>query len=447
MPSLTQKHLLPLACALAFALPPAAARAPRSDSAPRSTPAQRFNPAPHSNPAPRSDLAPRSDPAQSDPQHPDAAPEILHTPAGLTEVGTLNAVPYRIDIPAAWFANPNHALVVFFHGYYETPATYRPAAPLTEQTQPLFDRGFAVIQSAYSTTGWALAEAYPETEALRQFFLRKYAPAPGKNKTRPTETIVAGGSMGGALVVAALEINPQAYAAGLNLCGSVGPTDLAFQRRFAVRAAFDFYFPGLLPALDPVPPGYEESRALRKRVEDALHANPAAATAMRNLMWLHTDHEVADNMVYFTYVIADIQRRARGNPFDNRNFLYSGTDPASTATDNALNDGVRRYAADPKAREYLLRHYTPTGRLFRPMLMLQTSYDPRIPTRTLEVYKEQVALAGFDQNLVQQYVHRDGHCAFTPDEVGRTFDELLAWIHTGKRPTPGALPTPPAAAR
>jgi hypothetical protein len=378
--------------------------------------------------------------------HPDPAPDIVRTPAGLTEVGTLDAVPYRIDIPAAWFNDPHRALVVYFHGYSEGPFTYRVTGPLTEQTQPLFDRGYAVIQSGFSTSGWALAEAYPETEQLRQFFVKKYVqPTLGKKekKEKEIETIVAGGSMGGALVVATLELNPRPYAGGLNLCGSVGPTDLAFQRRFAFRAAFDFYFPNLLPPLDPVPPDFQESRALRKRVEDALHANPAAATAMRNLMWLHTDHEVADQMVYFTFVIADIQRRAHGNAFDNRNFLYSGTDPSSSATDNALNDGVRRYAALPSAREYLLRHYTPTGRLSRPMLMLQTTYDPRIPTRTLEIYKEQVDLAGFDQNLVQQYVHRDGHCAFTPDEIGHTFDELIAWLHANKRPTPGILPPTP----
>ena len=47
--------------------------------------------------------------------------------------------------------------------------------------------------------------------------------------------------------------------------------------------------------------------------------------------------------------------------------------------------------------------------------------------------------AGFGDNLVQQYVHRDGHCAFTPQQVGESFDELLEWIHNGTRPEPGLL--------
>jgi len=371
----------------------------------------------------------------------DPDPIIVNSPTGTVEVGTIAGVPYRIDIPAAWFDNPRRALVVYFHGYSEGPYTYHADGPLNEQTQPIFDRGYAIVQSGYSTAGWALAEAYPETEQLRQYFLHKYGqPAEGKKAVKQMETIVAGGSMGGALVVAELELNPRPFAGGVEFCGSVGPTDIAFQRRFAWRAAFDFYFPGMMPPLVPSPPDFQESRALRTRVMDALKAKPDAAAALHGLMDLHTDRDVADDIVYFTYVISDMQHRAGGNPFDNRDFLYTNTNPTSTATDNALNDGVRRYAADPKAREYLLRHYTPTGRLGRPMLALHTTYDPRIPGNTLTLYAEQVAISGFSQNLIQQYVHRDGHCAFSPEETGRTFDELVQWIHTGKRPASGLLP-------
>jgi pimeloyl-ACP methyl ester carboxylesterase len=368
---------------------------------------------------------------------PDPEPVLVTSSAGTTEVGTLSGTQYRIDIPAAW----NHSLVVYFHGYSEGVYSYRADGPLNEQTQPIFDRGYAIIQSAYSASGWALAEAYPETEQLRQYFLKKYAqPAEGKKAAKQIETIVAGGSMGGALVVAALELNPKPYSGGLDLCGSVGPTDIAFQRRFAWRAAFDFYFPNLMPPLVPTPPDFRETKAQRDRIMEALKANPTAAAALHGLMSLHTDRDIADDIVYFTYVIADMQRRAGGNPFDNRNFLYTDTNPTSTASDIALNDGVRRYAAEPAAREYLLHHYTPTGHLNHPMLALHTAYDPRIPGSTLAIYGEQVAIAGFSHNLVQQYVHRDGHCAFSPEEVGRSFDELVQWIHTGRRPIPGVLP-------
>ena len=73
------------------------------------------------------------------------------------------------------------------------------------------------------------------------------------------------------------------------------------------------------------------------------------------------------------------------------------------------------------------------------MLALHTIYDPLIPATTLSLYASEVAHAGFADNLVQQYVHREGHCTFTPEEVGRAFDELVLWAHTGRAPQAGLL--------
>jgi hypothetical protein len=245
--------------------------------------------------------------------------------------------------------------------------------------------------------------------------------------------------MGGALVMVTLELNPKPYLGGLDLCGAVGPTSDAFQRRFAMRAAFDFYFPGLMPPLDHTPSSFLANRAERERIAVALRDNPQGAAAMRALMDLHTDAELAYDIAYFTYVIGDMQRRAGGNPFDNRNTIYSGTNATSSATDDELNDKVHRYAADPRARAYLQRHYTPSGRLNRPMLALHTIYDPVVPASQLALYARQVEAAGYTRNYVQQYVHRDGHCTLSDEEVGDAFDELVGWVHNGRRPSPGLL--------
>jgi len=144
-----------------------------------------------------------------------------------------------------------------------------------------------------------------------------------------------------------------------------------------------------------------------------------------------------------------MQRRSGGNPFDNRNYLYTGTNPISSATDYELNDKVRRYAATLQARTYLLHHYTPNGHLGRPMLALHTVYDPIVPATSLALYNHIVEAAGAGQNLVQQYVNRDGHCNITPDQIGSAFDELQRWTHVGTRPQPGLLkesPVHPSAA-
>jgi fermentation-respiration switch protein FrsA (DUF1100 family) len=365
-------------------------------------------------------------------KEPASPPSLLRTSLGIVETGLLDNAPYRIDVPAHW----NHNLVVFYHGYSETPFVYHPANALTDQSRPMFERGYAVIESGYSTTGWALDAALAETESLRKYFVHKYG--------QPKETIAAGGSMGGLLTDITLEKNPKPYAGGLDLCGAVGPTYESFTRRFAARAAFDSYFPGLLPPLVPAPTsGYPapapETEAGRRRIADALNDRPAAALAMRNLMALHSDADVVHMISYISYVVADMQHKAGGNPFDNRNYLYTGTNPNSTTEDNKLNDAVQRYAADPAGRRYLIAHYTPTGKLTKPMLALHTTYDPLIPGTTLALYGHIVEQAGYDNNFVQQYVHRDGHCTMSADEVGFAFDELVAWMHSNRQPVHGLL--------
>jgi pimeloyl-ACP methyl ester carboxylesterase len=360
-------------------------------------------------------------------QKPDSRSTVLKTPLGITETGTIAGAAYRIDIPSEW----NHSLVVYYHGYSMQGVTFHIAERLGPRKMPFLERHYAIAQSAYSQPGWALPQAFPETEQLRRYFVKAYG--------QPRETYVAGESMGGALTMITLELNPKPYLGGLDLCGAVGPTSESFERRFAMRAAFDYYFPGVMPPLVPTPADYVASSAVREKILAALQANPSAATEMRSLTGLHTDIGLANDIAYFTFVVGDMQRRAGGNPFDNRNYIYTGTNPASSASDYTLNDGVRRYAADPRAKDYLYRHYTPSGRLARPMLALHTIYDPVVPASTLSLYAHLVASAGFEQNLVQQYVHRDGHCVIKDDEIGRAFDELVQWTHQGSRPTPGQL--------
>jgi hypothetical protein len=353
--------------------------------------------------------------------------QVLQSPLGTTEVGLLDGAAYRIDVPAHW----NHGLVVFYHGYALQPVTFHIAARLESRELPFFDRHYAVIQSAYSRTGWALQEAYPETESLRRYFFKQYG--------QPTATYVVGRSMGGDLVAITLELNAKPYLGGLDLCGAVGPTYQAMEHRFAMRAAFDVFFPSVMPRLVPVPANFEDTLADRNKVLDALRANPESATLMRNLTGLHSDLDLAHDIAYWTFVVGDLQRRSGGNPFDNRNYIYTGSSPSSTASDFEINEKVKRYPALPRARAYLMRHYTPNGHLGRPMLALHTIYDPIVDPNQLSLYNHQVQAAGFGDNLIQQVVDREGHCDFTEDEVGQAFDEMVRWAHGGPRPTPGVV--------
>lgn len=337
--------------------------------------------------------------------------------------GTLHGASYRIDMPAHW----NHRLVVFYHGTSDTAVVF-PAnqAPLPMFT-PILDRGYAVIQSGYSEGGWTIDAGAADTERLREDFVHRYG--------KPVQTIAMGMSMGGTLTVLTIERHPDVYAGALSLCGAVEPSDRLMARDFALRAAFDYYFPNLLGPLVPMPAAYRGDDATTAKIAAALRANPKARAAL--LRWYHAAD--ADNLAP---VIADIgndmrdlQQRTHGNPVGNADLVYVGS-----GDDDALNDGVRRYRADPAAAAWLAKRYTPTGELLRPMLELHDTGDPLVPAYSTFEYAITVQRAGHADNFVQQYVHHEGHCVFTPEQIGKAFHELTDWIDAGKRPRAGRLP-------
>jgi hypothetical protein len=134
-------------------------------------------------------------------------------------------------------------------------------------------------------------------------------------------------------------------------------------------------------------------------------------------------------------VLKELYQRTGGNPFDNRSTIYSGT-----GEDNLVNATVKRYAADPRAVDYLRAWYTPTGRILHPMLAIHTTYDILVPPSVPNSYATRAELAGSGDLFVQQYVPNDGHCNITAEETAKGFEELRAWVDKGKRPAGGAVP-------
>ena len=339
------------------------------------------------------------------------------------ETGTLNGAAYRIDIPAHW----NRGLVVYYHGYDVTPTRLPANQPIAPHLAQFLERGYAMVQSAYSQTGWAVEQAYADSERLRRHFIARHG--------KPRETLVAGMSMGGTLTVMTLEKAPGLYAGGLSLCGAIEPTDRLVQDDFAIRAAFDYYFPGLLGPLVPVPADFLPTAAVEHTIAAAFKAKPQAAQALLRL-WGVGDLQTLVSIVAFnTFEVGELQRRTHGNPYANADLIYTGS-----GDDYALNAGVKRYHADPKAAAYVARWYTSTGNLTRPMLALHDTADPLVPASSAAEYAVLALRHGHADEFVQQFVNKAGHCVFTPQEIGRAFDELLAWIHTGKRPPSGPLP-------
>jgi len=358
-----------------------------------------------------------------------AAPQITEqqtqtTSDGTTEIGRLQGVAYRIDVPAGW----QHAgLLVYYHGYSAEEGSYSVSEKLGPLQAEAFRHGFAVVQSQFSVTGWALEHAVVETEALRKYFTGKFG-APG-------ESIVSGHSMGGALTLKTIEQSPQIYSGALAMCGPLVPTYDFMQLRVAQLAAFEYYFPGILPKVSAVPADYRQTPELLAELRAAVEANPKAQAAMTALSQVRGADDLARKAAYATYIVRDFQQKAGGQPFDNRNLVYVGTED-----DAALNRGVERYAGDPAAAQYLMQFFTPSGNLLRPLLEVHTLYDRLIPAFTDEWYSNQVVRQGHENNFALQYVEENGHCAFTAEQQATAFDELLSWLHDGKRPASGLMP-------
>jgi pimeloyl-ACP methyl ester carboxylesterase len=350
------------------------------------------------------------------------APSSAKSAGQVVAFGTLHGASYRIDVPADW----NHSLVVYFHGYSPTPLTFTAQETLSPMFDPMLERHYALIQSGYSAGGWAVEQAATDTEQLRKLFVEKYG--------APKQTFVFGMSMGGALTAMTIETQPAIYAGALSLCGVVEPTNRMVQRDFALRAAFDYYFPGLLGELVPVPADFEPNAALEKKVAAALASKPAAMQALLRWYGAADARNIVGVIVFSAYEVKELQQRTHGNPFGNADLIYVGS-----GDDFALNDGVRRYHADQKAADYLARWYTPTGNLTRPLLELHDTGDPLVPANTGFEYALATQRMGHSQNFVQQYVNHEGHCVFTPDEIGRAFDEVVDWVKSGKPPKSGKL--------
>jgi len=356
------------------------------------------------------------------------AQRVMTSSAGTTEIGWLNGVEYRIDVPQGWqrTSGQGGGLLVYYHGYSETPYLYKTTDGLNDVAIAALQRGYAVVQSSYAVTGWALEHAVADTEALREYFVGKYGV--------PSESILSGHSMGGALTLMTIEKSPELYDAALPFCGPIAPTYDFIQMRTAQLAAFEYYFPGLLPPIDAIPADYKETPERIAKLKAAVEANPKAEAEMTALTGVQGADDLAHKASYAVYVAIDLQKKSGGQPFDNRNLVYFGT-----SDDAALNRGVQRFAGDAKAAQYLVQHFTPTGNLLRPTLAVHTLYDRLIQPSTGYWYSNLASKQGHGDDFVMQYVERSGHCNFTPQQQSGALDELLGWLHDGKRPVAGLL--------
>jgi pimeloyl-ACP methyl ester carboxylesterase len=340
--------------------------------------------------------------------------------ASATDGGTLNNAPYRIDLPKHWKGD----LVMLLHGY-EPKGVPRPTPWPQSEAAPIFlAQGYAVATSAYASQGWAVAEALNDNERLRTYFLTKYG--------QPRRTYLAGFSLGGHIALASLEQHGKQYDGALSLCGVNVPAAQAFDEGiFTSLVAFDYFFPGIMGL---APGGLADSasppRMDQEATEKALQKNEAAATILSKRLEIPRSALASALMFNYT-ILREMQSRAGGHPTDNRTTAYLGF-----SDDAAFNRGVRRYAGDAGAIEYVANHAKLTGRIDKPVVLFSNITDPTVPKRFTESYPALVKAANkADQLAILQPVG-EGHCNFTPKQIANAFSTLTHWVGHGKRSAP-----------
>ncbi len=98
---------------------------------------------------------------------------------------------------------------------------------------------------------------------------------------------------------------------------------------------------------------------------------------------------------------------------------------------NALN-AAPRISADTGAVGYLNQYISFNGNLNIPVLTMHTTGDGLVVNEDEQAYASVVRSAGDNSLLRQVFVHRAGHCAFTPAETLTAFQTLINRLDSGR---------------
>jgi hypothetical protein len=154
---------------------------------------------------------------------------------------------------------------------------------------------------------------------------------------------------------------------------------------------------------------------------------------------------------------AELEFRAGGNPSWNTGVNYKKQFAHSVNRDevvalyaaagldleadlDALNDAPR-ITANPASVEYLEQNIIFNGDIRVPVLTLHTTGDGLVSNQNENAYADVVREAGDNRFLRRTFVHRAGHCTFTPAETVTALVNLITRLDTGIWPdlTPDAL--------
>jgi pimeloyl-ACP methyl ester carboxylesterase len=347
------------------------------------------------------------------------------------DTGAINGANYKIIFPENW----QKKLVMFAHGYEFMGSKPRQSQnpDWVKRMAPFIERGYAVAASDYRIQGFALPEGVDDTENLRKYFFKKYG--------KPDSTFMVGSSMGGGISLAIMENFDKNYNGALPLCPFASRAYLQCRKEFDMYATFNVLFPNVVPSLSNVmdisvpysPLNPREFGSKGKAIRDGFMKDSVLAAAFAKRFDLKLS-DLHMSLMFNENVLRDNAQKAGGNPFDNTNTIYTGF-----GNDLEMNKKVERLTAtgDPNK---LFGRYDKTGFINKPVLMMHTIYDQLIPPTYGEVnFENMVHKQGKDQYFTVKYTNGQAHCAFTPQQTGKAFDELRSWVKTGQKAKAGYI--------
>ena len=368
---------------------------------------------------------------------------------------------YRLQCPpGAW----NGTLYLYSHGYV-SPGSANPAQDVGDPVTAawMLGHGYALAGSSYASTGWAIAQALPDQINTLDAFGSLYG--------QPRTTVAWGHSLGGIITAGLLQDYPKRFDAALPMCGvlsgGVATWNTALDAEFAFQKLIDPAVQ-IVNITDPAAnlqaaevagaqaqatPQGRARLALVSALGDTpgwftpLSREPAAtdyaAQETNQFMW--------GSQVTFPFVFAfraELEARAGGNPSWNTGVNYL-TDLAKSAdfkevvalyraaglslTKDLLTlNSAPRVKASPNAEAYLVRNIAFNGRISVPVLTMHTTGDGLVVPENEQAYRSAVDQAGRASLLRQVFVHRAGHCAFTPAETVTAVQTLENRLATGR---------------
>ncbi|HVS48127.1 MAG TPA: prolyl oligopeptidase family serine peptidase [Candidatus Dormibacteraeota bacterium] len=387
--------------------------------------------------------------------------------AGTTTESSGLVSNYLIEVPSPW----NGTLVLYSHGYsFPPPPAPQAAEDVGDDATKawLLGNGYAIAGSSYATTGWALEQAFQDQIAVLDVF--------SANVGHPKRTIAWGHSLGGMITAGLVQLFPNRFTAALPMCGVVagglGVWNQGLDSEFALltlQAPGAFKLVNFKSAGDVAANFGAATAALadaqkspqgRARIAlsaaladvpgwfDPASAQPAAtdytAQELNQFNW-----DNSPDFLFGFFGRAELEARAGGNFSWNTGVDYEAQ--LAKSTDRAevkalykiagldlekdletLSDAPRIAVTKPSATAYVTKFITYNGDLDMPVLTMHTTGDGLVEVTDEQAYASVVRSAGDSSMLRQVFVHRAGHCTFTPAETISAFKTLVHRIDTGR---------------